>query len=382
MPTKRDAFRRHARRQVDLAISHARRQFRHERSRQAFDALTTVTRRRDWLLHPHFDIHEHRHDGVEGLRRIAGYAPRFRGDPWSWPGDATSPATLVSSVANHVFGRDLPRFLAQVWWDGTPAHRTWFIEYAHGTPFRTLDLPIRLTRRMEHAFVHSPDDAGFDRALRRAEALGLGATEEWARFLSYHLARNMRFGAFDRPIVDFLVRHEAAFTRGQAYRVIRYVQHEVLGEGEEVLRPDFSMKGRTPASIARLANDWFARRRAAWRVRPYWRSPQRPMSFTASDDEQWRLHELRTPRDLVDEGQRMRHCVGGYASDCSYGSSRIWSLRRRTPRGLKPVVTIEVDPKSERVVEAFAFANTTPSAECLAMIETWAQREGLTLDLA
>ena len=257
----------------------------------------------------------------------------------------------------------------------------WFIDHAHGTPFRALDLPIRLTRRMEHAFLRSPDHVNIPEALRRAEALGLGASVEWAGVLSRLFLRNMRFGAFDRPIVDFFVRHEGAFSRRQAYRAITYIQADVLGAGDEVRRPDFSMKGRMPASITRLADEWFERRRASWRVRPYWRSSQRPMSFAHASGEEWRLRELRTPRELVDEGQRMRHCVGGYATDCSHGSSRIWSLRRKTPRGLKPVVTIEVDPKTERVVEALAFANRKPSAACLAMIETWATREGLTLDL-
>jgi hypothetical protein len=41
--------------------------------------------------------------------------------------------------------------------------------------FRSLTLPIRLTRKMEHIVVGSRDHFGIELALRRAELLGLGA---------------------------------------------------------------------------------------------------------------------------------------------------------------------------------------------------------------
>lgn len=48
----------------------------------------------------------------------------------------------------------------------------------------------------------------------------------------------------------------------------------------------------------------------------------------------WSAQELLTPTALSDEGKAMRHCVGGYSSQCSDGSSRIFSLKKNGIRAL------------------------------------------------
>ena len=40
------------------------------------------------------------------------------------------------------------------------AQRRWFVAHARGRPFRSLDLPIDMTRRMEHLFLKSPAHFG------------------------------------------------------------------------------------------------------------------------------------------------------------------------------------------------------------------------------
>jgi hypothetical protein len=61
----------------------------------------------------------------------------------------------VSSVAQHLVCKyAVPAFLAASWYaiDNEYAEKKpeWFVAHARGASFRSLDLPIEMTRKMEH----------------------------------------------------------------------------------------------------------------------------------------------------------------------------------------------------------------------------------------
>jgi hypothetical protein len=56
--------------------------------------------------------------------------------------------------------------------------RGWFIAHARGASFRSLNLPIVMTRNMEHILLASHDHLAIEYAIRRAELLALGAPAE------------------------------------------------------------------------------------------------------------------------------------------------------------------------------------------------------------
>lgn len=61
-------------------------------------------------------------------------------------------------------------------------------------------------------------------------------------------------------------------------------------------------------------------------------------------DDGWTMQELRSKRELKDEGHVMQHCVGGYCEDVESGKSQIFSLR--DPDG-SPHATIEWKPPED-----------------------------------
>lgn len=61
-------------------------------------------------------------------------------------------------------------------------------------------------------------------------------------------------------------------------------------------------------------------------------------------DDGWTMQELRTKRELKDEGHVMQHCVGGYCDDVASGKSQIFSLRDADGN---PHATIEWQPPED-----------------------------------
>ena len=176
-----DTFRRHARARVDAEIHRVFLSNRLDRARRSlFERLLHVVRgRSDLLTTPQIT-------SVVALRSFLGFARELERDPEDWTGATGHPLRVVASLASHLFGRyPVPRFLASTWFArGGPdriERQRWVIAHARGQRFRSLALPLAMTRRMEHAFLRTPDHLEIDHALRRAEVLGLGGTPETRR---------------------------------------------------------------------------------------------------------------------------------------------------------------------------------------------------------
>ncbi len=98
-----------------------------------------------------------------------------------WLGTSASWRPAVCSLAQHlVCTFPVPKFLAASWYATDDAYaekkREWFVAHARGASFRSLDLPIVMTRKMEHIFLSSRDHLTIEHAMRRAELLGLERT--------------------------------------------------------------------------------------------------------------------------------------------------------------------------------------------------------------
>jgi hypothetical protein len=67
--------------------------------------------------------------------------------------------------------------------DGPEGFRqqSWFIRLGRGASFRSLNLPLAVTRRMEHYLRQAPDHYSVSQALRYGETCGMGGGEKLAR---------------------------------------------------------------------------------------------------------------------------------------------------------------------------------------------------------
>ena len=216
--------------QTDCAIRHAY-------ARLATDALAApkfhellycVRNRAARLLEaPVVDGH---HPGVEALVNLS----RFRGahirQAAAWQGTASSWRLAVSSLAHHLVCRyEVPVFLASSWYaserETADRKRGWFVAHARGASFRSLNLPIVMTRKMEQLFLASHDHLAVESAIRRAELLALGAPAEVVQaVLSTRLATDLSNGKFWRTVWFFLIANAGLIDPAQIGPLIDFIQ--------------------------------------------------------------------------------------------------------------------------------------------------------------
>jgi PcfJ-like protein len=341
------------------------------------------------------------HPGVEALVNLSRFASAHLRTTTDWPGTSASWRQAVCSLAQHlVCTYAAPPFLAASWYavDGAYAERKrqWFVAHTRGASFRSLDLPIMMTRRMEHIFLRSHDHLAIEHAMRRAELLALEASDKVVRaVLATRLATDLRNGEFWRTVWTFLIANAHEIDPAQIGPMIDFIQairHErVAVETQDgvVMRdpplPSFSMKGRTVQSMLRLMQDWHRSLGVANGGLTWAPSPLRPMLMEEPSQDPsappivWHLMELTNGAQLRTEGTALHHCVASYADRCWRGASRIWSLRARRGDKVRHVLTIEVDMKRRAVVQARGWGNRTASGKPLRLLQDWAIRERLRL---
>jgi PcfJ-like protein len=398
-----ERFVRHHHRQTDRAMTDAYRRLAADPpARASFTELLDAVRR----LAPQLlaaPIEDGRHPGIEALVQLARAADRHIRPASAWGGSRSSWRRAVHDLALHLVGvYAVPVFLGSAWYAvGGPfdeAQRRWFVAHARGRPFRSLDLPIAMTRRMEHLFLRSPAHFGVAYAMRHAELLGLGAEPAFANvILTARASLDLEHGAFWRTAWRFLIAHAGAIDRAQVapmidfFHGIRHERIEVETPAGIELRdppdPGFSLEGRTVASVLRLMEAWhrglgLGASRLEWAP-----SGLRPMTVETPPEEpgapptRWELVELTSAALLRAEGAALKHCVASYGRRCVTGDSRIWSLRRRREGDATPVLTIEVDPRRKAVVQVRGLYNRAPIGRSWQIVQTWARREQLRLVL-
>src|SRR5262249_45680553 len=147
------------------------------------------------------------------------------------------------------------------------------------------------------------------------------------------LGQKLEHSDFWRTVILFFVSYrEMALNLVQP--IVDFIQSNTFA-GEEIVTangtgyrkapwPDFSIKGRTPASMMRLVEDWNAdltenkpQKSFSWPqsgIRGF-----RLVENSSEDQREWTIHELVTSSDLYLEGRNLRHCAYTYAPDCRRG---------------------------------------------------------------
>ncbi|MCA9489562.1 MAG: PcfJ domain-containing protein [Myxococcales bacterium] len=233
-----------------------------------------------------------------------------------------------------------------------------------------------LTRRMCHLFLRAGPAWTPIRALRHAQVVGFGGRPGLVDLLLH-----TTLGAYrgDHPWVGEPFWHrviEWACARpwvtdldpAGLQDVLSWLeseQWEACARGEELC-----LSGRTEASVARSVEAWRALRDASRRGRF-------PASgIPAWTEDAWSITALDTPAALVEEGSRMRHCVGMYERLAASGKVALFSLRKA---GV-PRLTIEVVLATRHVVQAKGACNRMPNQDEAHALGRWANVSLLAVD--
>lgn len=84
------------------------------------------------------------------------------------------------------------------------------------------------------------------------------------------------------------------------------------------------------------------------------------------------------PNDLVNEGAELHHCVGSYVKDVTNGTKMICFLREASAPDV-PLVTLEVNPKTNTLVQYRGSCNRALSNEELKWVKKWCRIKGLRI---
>ena len=289
--------------------------------------------------------------------------------------------------------------MTSVWFDLPPGEvlpqHGWYKHLGLGQNIRTAGLPLRFTRAMAHLFAQAPHHYRAIAALRWAQVQGLGGNVALARaVVGTRLGKVLENEDFWESVLHFFVNHPS-FDLSQVGPVVDFFQHQKFEETEGISpegvfgklpppRPDFSMKGRTVASVLRHVEEWHKqlgqdrnKTCLTWRHSPFKDFRLVEGSEALGNMRVWTITELLTNRALFLEGQAMRHCVAIYAVGCARRHTSIWSMQVENQQGRHRVLTIEVDLLRKTVCQARGKANRLPKAVEKEIMERWTMQEGL-----
>jgi hypothetical protein len=337
---------------------------------------------------------------VDGMLALARH-----GENWMRPVAAWKPRThnirrQFASLARHLLAEwPVPAFLDSVWFLGVGPEalrkQGWFLHVGRGHNIRTADLPLPYTKRMAHHFLHAPPEFTVEGALRWGQIVALGGSERlvravvgtrlgkdfenddfWSTVLAMFVANPMLDLVHVGPIVDYI--HEQ-----------RFVSQDVLTAGVIERRgppqPNFTMKGRTPASLLRQVATWHRALSKTRQPAAEWpASGIEGFRFVegaprGGNTKIWTIGELLSSKALVAEGRAMNHCVASYAHSCANGSRSIWTLEVETCEGRSKILTLEVDNRARLICQARGKRNALPAEKHLGILRRWAAQAGLNV---
>jgi hypothetical protein len=336
---------------------------------------------------------------VDGLLALARHSESWIRPVADWRPQTHNCRRQFASLARHLFAEwPVPVFMDSVWFLGNGReavrHQGWFLHIGSGQNIRTADLPLPYTKRMAHHFMQAPADLTVEAALRWGQIHALGGSERlvravlgtrlrgdfehddfWTTVLQFFVAHPMLDLAHVGPIIDYIYQQ-------------RFVSQDVFVAPGVIERrpppqPNFSMKGRTPASLLRQVESWHRTLAKVDQPKVEWaRSGIEGFEFIEGTEQGgnrkiWTITELLSTKALVAEGRTMKHCVATYAHSCASGACSIWTMEVETVVGRSKVFTIEVDRARRLICQVRGKCNAFPGDKHLGLLRRWAQQAGL-----
>jgi len=318
------------------------------------------------------------------LFQIAWFSLVSVRDIKSWKRNSHNADKQLKSIIKHCFVKyKVPEFMYSVWSDYNRKYISWFIDLAYGQSVKSLSkIPVRLTKKGAHYFLQAPKHYTIEMALRRAQALAFRNDELLAeRIACTGLSRNNFYHeAFWETVIQFFMK-QTMLDFNKMEEIIDYLSYCIDNDA------DYSMKGRTITSLTRQSDEWHIEQAvySASTVEMFTWEPTLSSSYMVQKKEEkdvkkYRLLELCSSKELIAEGRKMNHCVASYARSCCVKVTSIFSLRCISiSKGQEILATIELDNKSQTIVQAKARFNKPISPAARKIMNDWAAAHDLKI---
>jgi hypothetical protein len=168
----------------------------------------------------------------------------------------------------------------------------------------------------------------------------------------------------------------------------------------------FSFSGRTISSVIRLVNEWHdslrreaeaerIQRAEIGRGQANARKNEKPVDTSKwkglgiaqfryeTDGCLWMVTELKTAKDLLNEGRKMHNCVSFYSRACASGDCSIFTVECAFSEGkdTEKIATLEVRLANRALVQAKGKCNTAITPRTRNVITRWAAANGISVKL-
>lgn len=332
----------------------------------------------------------HRPELVPALAHIGlHYASRVR-ELSTWQPPSKNAFYQLTSLLRHLFDQygDVPAWVLGGW-GSSPDHHAGLdltqlvLHLGRGEAMRRFEgWPVSLTKRQEHALRQAPAGCTFQEAYRYAQLVERDATEWLGVVLDSRLGREP-IGPDDGLWLTVLDLFRAtaevdAWQFGPVCDWIHFRRH--VGTPTEPAQPGFSLRGRSLASLLAHTARWH-RTLGKMSHNPHYMKllestwPGLPVPNFAGGEGGWvQVRQLLGYAALLEEGQRMHHCVVSYERMCQQGRGGIFSLTFNGSR----MLTLQL-LATRCVVQVRGKYNRRASAEEQHWVQQWLTAAQLTV---
>lgn len=335
---------------------------------------------------------------AEALLEVYFQASKWLKSPKGWmPKEGQSAEEMLESLVQYLFVQyKVPKFMNAVWRMNDRLHISWFIHLAQGHNIRTAPgLYASLTKKMAHCFLQASEHYSIQEALIYGQVTALGGEETLLKqLLNTHLNFIYRDQELWLALVQFFLKYSELTEGEKIGQIVEYINArrrraiKIDDYGqlvEDEVPKKFSIKGKTAESLMKEIQLW--QRLIANNIRPNrlitW-EPARVKSFLyrAKHNSQkasvYRIMQLTNNYALMQEGEKMKHCVSAYLERCQSGDTSIWALTMTNSQGVKPLLTIQVHD-AKTIVQVRGKTNRMPQISEGEIVRLWAAREGLKI---
>jgi hypothetical protein len=292
----------------------------------------------------------------------------------------------LKELVRYVFNKyKTPDFLMDVWGQNKKIQdidfKDWYICVATGGSLYKEITKEFLTKKETHIFLNCAHPIQAEEALifaiAKAECDNDGVSLKIAKSklkekgINEYWKQNIRWFAKNTPTKIENIND-----------LVDYLEHKKR-ENE-----NFSLMGmgHTLDSLTKKMNDWhYDLRRLKIIGSAIWEGhPLNNEEYTSKDEQgnsiRWFFHQIKSAKELQEEGNSQRHCVFGYKESCVKGYCSIWSLRKGYDydsfSSAKRKITIELRQNGS-IVQARGLANRLVKTDEKAIIKRWAKENHL-----
>jgi hypothetical protein len=273
-----------------------------------------------------------------------------------------------------VYGRQVPRY---------HEFEMWYICVATGgSLYKEYFKDKALSKKETHAFLNCKYDLTIPQALIYAICKSVGAKDGSALRVARSKLVEKKPTEFWKYVMRFFA-HENNITIDQINDLVDYLNHKHVGN------PTFTLagSGQTVESLTKKMKDWhYDLRRMKVIGNATWDGLDVPdqtynRKFRTGKVQRWFFKQIKTAKDLQQEGNSQRHCVLSYKDRCIKGSVSIWSLSNEDEYGgTHRKLTIEVT-EAGSIIQARGIANRSATAEELTLVDAWAKDHGFSVNI-